>query len=211
MEPTTDDGDSLAPGFLVASPKLEGSPFERAVILMVQHDDQGAMGFVINKPVEIDFGTLLESAEQPIAGTIAESTFQQDVLFGGPVRVEQLWVLFNDEGAGARDPGVEHQMGEFEQIAQLAFHRDWVLAGSGAIIEEFATGQRDQPFHPVIGYAGWGPRQLEGEIEEGSWLAIDFEETLIRDTAPEDCWEAALDTVGLDPASFMMMGDGGMA
>jgi len=205
----TDEGDSLAPGFLIAAPKLEGSPFERAVILMVHHDPQGAMGFIINKPVEIDFGSLLRSANEPISGSIADSRFHQTVLFGGPVRVEQLWVLFREQGAGAVDAGDEIE--DLEQIARMAFHPDWVVAGSGQIIERFATGERDEPFHPVIGYAGWGPGQLESEIEDGSWLAVDFEDSLLRETDPEDCWEAALDTVGLDPASFMMMGNGGMA
>lgn len=205
----TDDGDSLAPGFLIAAPKLEGSPFERAVILMVHHDQQGAMGFIINKPVEIDFGSLLESANEPIDGTIADDSFHQTVLFGGPVRVEQLWVLFNEQGAGVPDSGAE--IDDLEQVARMAFHPDWVVAGSGAVIEEFATGEREGVYHPVIGYAGWGPGQLESEIEEGSWLAVDFEEQLLMETAPEDCWEAALDTVGLDPASFVMMADSGMA
>ncbi len=211
MGSTIDDDDSLAPGFLVASPKLEGSPFERAVIVMVHHDAQGAMGFIINKPVEIDFGSLLESADEPIDGTIADRSFQQTVLFGGPVRVEQLWVLFHDQGAGAHEPGIEQPVDELDQIAQIAFHRDWVVASAGSVIERFATGERTEPYHPVIGYAGWGPGQLESEIEEGSWLAVDFEETLLSDTPPGECWEAALEVVGLDPASFVMMGDGGMA
>lgn len=207
----TDDGDSLAPGFLIAAPKLEGSPFEHAVILMVHHDEEGAMGFIINKPVEIDFGSLLESANETLDGDICDSSFAQTVLFGGPVRVEQLWVLFNEEGAGIGRRDFGSRIEDLEAIAQMAFHRDWVVAGSGTVIEDFATGERGGVYHPVIGYAGWGPGQLESEIEDGSWLAVDFTEDLLIGTEPEECWEAALDTVGLDPASFLMMGKGGMA
>ncbi|MFB6264379.1 MAG: YqgE/AlgH family protein [Bradymonadaceae bacterium] len=208
---TSSDDDSLAPGFLVAAPKLEGGPFERAVIAMVHHDDQGAMGFIVNKPVEIDFGSLLESAEHTMSDEIAEPSFDQPVMFGGPVRVEQLWVLYEGEGGADIDQTVSSPMDEMRDVRELSFHPNWVLAGAGGIIEHFASGERDEPYRPLIGYAGWGPGQLEGEIEEGSWLAVDFEEKLLLETDPEDCWEAALEVVGIDPASFMMMGGGGMA
>ena len=61
---------SLAPGFLIASPRLDGGPFERAVIVMVHHDEEGAMGFIVNKPLGIDFGSLLESADDQLGGEI---------------------------------------------------------------------------------------------------------------------------------------------
>ena len=211
MGQTSDDGDSLAPGFLVAAPKLEGGPFEQAVILMVHHDEQGAMGFIINKPVDIDFGSLIESADEPIDGELAANTYEQAVLFGGPVRVEQLWVLFNDDGAGVEHMRRGGGIQDFDEIAEMPFHRDWKLAGSGAVIEGFATGRREAHYQPIIGYAGWGTGQLESEIEEGSWLAVDFDESLLTETDPDDCWEAALQLVGLDPASFLMMGEAGIA
>ncbi len=212
---TSDDTDSLAPGFLVAAPKLEKGPFEQAVILMVHHDDDGAMGFIINKTVDLDFGTLLQNATHDVGGSLAPESFDQHVLFGGPVRLEQLWLIYKDP-----DPEIEYSAGigsanfdpeHVENVGDIPIHEGWTLASSGPTIESFATGERDTPFHPVIGYAGWGPQQLEGEIEEGSWLAVDFDENLLLETDPDDCWEAALDLVGLDPASFMMMGGGGMA
>jgi len=210
------DDESLAPGFLVAAPKLEGSPFERAVIAMVHHDDDGAMGFIVNKPVEIDFGTLLQNAEETVTEEIDPATFDKTVSFGGPVRVEQLWVLYHAPGpreapTEAELTGAAGGVEQFEEVAEWAFHDDWVVAGSGSVIESFARGDRDATFHPIIGYSGWGPGQLEGEIEEGSWLAVDFDDTLLLETEPDERWEAALDIVGLDPQSFIMMGEGGMA
>lgn len=211
----TDDTDSLAPGFLVAAPKLEGGPFEQAVVLMVHHDDEGAMGFIINKTVDLDFGSLLQNTNHDFSEQLPPDHFEQHVLFGGPVQLEQLWLIYRDP-----DTGIEYSAGmggdaltpeTMGETGDLSFHEDWVLAGTSETIEAFATGGRDGPFHPLIGYAGWGPQQLEHEIEEGSWLAVDFDETLLLETDPDDCWEAALDLVGLDPASFMMMGGGGMA
>jgi putative transcriptional regulator len=212
----TDDGDSLAPGFLIGAPQLEGGPFERAVILMVHHDQEGAMGFIINKAVDIDFGSLLESADQPLSIPVSESSYGKTVFFGGPVRVEQLWVVFQQQGQGAdasTAKSVEpvEPVGDLEAISRLDFHPEWALASSSSVIESLAADERPGDYLPIIGYAGWGPGQLESEIEEGSWLAIDFEADLLVDTPPADRWEAALDTVGLDPASFLMMGRGGSA
>lgn len=209
MADSNPDASSIAPGFLVAAPKLEDGPFEKAVILMVHHDADGAMGFIVNKPIEMDFGSLLESVEQPVSIGLDESAYDQTVFFGGPVRVEQLWLLYHHAHGSA--PVGDPQLQELQEAAEMAFHPDWVLAGAGSIIESFAAGHRQEPYHPVLGYAGWGPGQLEEELEDGSWLAIDFEQDLLLETPPGRCWEAALETVGLDAATFMMMGRGGHA
>src|SRR5690554_7998938 len=89
---------SMSPAFLVASPRLDGSPFERAVILLVHHDLSGAMGYIINKPVDVDFGTLISSVNTEIESKILADRFQKAVYFGGPVRLEQLWVLYTRSG-----------------------------------------------------------------------------------------------------------------
>jgi len=209
---STDD-HSLSPGLLVAAPKLEGGPFERAVILMVHHDAEGSMGFIINKTVDVTFGELLEKAQQPITVDVATERYGDTVYFGGPVRVEQLWVLFREEGRGTEpiaDP-VQQVLEEMDTSAQLDFHEDWSVAASGQVIEDFAAGEREALCRPTIGYTGWGPGQLEQEIEEGSWLACDFDESLLLETDPEDCWEAAVESMGIDATTFMMMGESGMA
>src|SRR5690554_939968 len=96
---------SMSPAFLVASPRLDGSPFERAVILLVHHDLSGAMGYIINKPVDVDFGTLISSVNTEIESKILADRFQKAVYFGGPVRLEQLWVLYKRSGEVRPDAG----------------------------------------------------------------------------------------------------------
>ena len=215
MGPIRQDESSMAPGFLVASPRLDGSVFERSVILLVHHDAHSAMGYMVNKPVEVDFGTLIVSVNQALEPQILPERFDKTVYFGGPVRIEQLWVLFRGGGAhpkGADESGEEFaEFGPFDEPGHLTFGDAWTLSGAGDVIEDFAIEPTDDYFMPVLGYAGWGAGQLEGEIEEGSWLMADFDEDLICNTPPGQCWQKALDQIGVDPTAFMMMGKVGSA
>ena len=198
---------SLAPGFLIASPRLDGGPFERAVIAMIHHDEDGAMGFIVNKPLGIDFGSLLESADDQLGGSIDARCFDVSVHFGGPVRVEQLWLIYNEEPG---DPTPERAP-DAKEDGQVRFDDMWYLVAASESIEAFAYGQRSSPFKPFIGYTGWGAGQLEGEIEEGSWLCLDFEQASVIGGDDETCWEDALRSLGVNPMAFMMMGKVGSA
>ena len=211
---TNDTSDSISPGFLVASPKLDGTPFERAVVVMVHHDDEGAMGFIVNKPLEIDFGSLIESVNDDIARQILPECFDMPVHFGGPVRVEQLWLLFEREIDGDENGFANQQLLrklELPDDGAVTFCDGWFLAASGEIIEGFAMGHQHGSYRPLIGYAGWGPGQLETEIEEGSWLMLDFDGDFLLDSLPGVHWEDALERLGVDPTAFLMMAKSGTA
>lgn len=188
---------TLAPGFLVASPKLDESVFERAVIVMVHHDQEGAMGFILNKPIDVDFGTLLEMVDVS-EDNIANRCYEQEVFFGGPVRVEQLWVIHN-----AKDVVVE------DDEQELLFHPHWHLSSDATAIKSMAQYATDV-IRPYMGYTGWGPGQLEDEIGDGSWLALEFDELMFQ-TEFEDMWDAALARLGIDQTIFLMMGKAGQA
>lgn len=196
--------DSLAPGFIIASPKLDESVFERSVILMIHHDSEGAMGFIINKPLELDFGSLLEMVELE-DGEIDADCYTRNVYFGGPVRTEQLWVIANDGNTP------EGSFEDLDRNAQMQFHQDWLLTGTVASIENLAGGLGPRVFRPYVGYAGWGPGQLETEISEGSWLTLDFDDDFVFDEPIGTMWDVALERMGLDEATFMLMGKAGSA
>jgi putative transcriptional regulator len=93
----------------------------------------------------------------------------------------------------------------------LSFSEGWFLAASGEIIEGFAVGRQNGDYRPFIGYAGWGPGQLESEIDDGSWLLLDFDEDFFFDSLPGVHWDEALQKLGVDPAAFLMMGKMGRA
>ena len=209
MKKDEDVSESFAPGFLIASPRLDGSPFERAVILMVHHDQEGAMGFIINKPLSIDLGSLLETADERLPGDITHDCFELSVRFGGPVRVEQLWLIYRElEGQRSGEVGVK----DLERQGLLQFDERWCLVADSESIEAFVYGRRSNLYRPYIGYTGWGPGQLEEEIDEGSWLLMDFEDELVFDEhEPEACWQHALALIGVNPMAFLMMGKVGSA
>lgn len=206
--------NTIAPGFLVASPKLDDTPFERAVVVMVDHDDQGAMGFIVNKPLEIDFGSIIQSVDDETARNIEPESYDVPVHFGGPVRVEQLWLMFQRSLGGDTTTAADRRLKDkiaLPDDSALTFSDDWHLAASGDLIEEFATGDQHGDYRPLLGYCGWGEGQLEAEIEEGSWLLLDFDGDFVLETVPDVHWEDALDRLGVDPAAFLMMGQSGMA
>jgi len=198
--------ESFAPGFLIASPRLDGSPFERAVIVMVHHDEDGAMGFIVNKPLSIDLGSLLQTADEVLTGQIMDSCFDLNVRFGGPVRVEQLWLIYQEN---ERHTLLERDFDELEERGLLHFDERWCLVADSDSIEDFVYGKRHDSYRPYIGYTGWGPGQLEGEIDEGSWLLLDFHEEMVFDeNEPEECWQQALERLGVNPMAFLMMAKG---
>ena len=212
-DPIRSASDSISPGFLIASPRLDGTPFERAVVVMVHHDHEGAMGFIINKPLDLDFGSLIESVNDEIARQILPECFEMPVHFGGPVRVEQLWLIFQRELA-ASEKAVDRELLRQVQLPDdgaLTFCEGWFLAAHGEIIEGFALGHQHGSYRPMIGYSGWGPGQLESEIEEGSWLLLDFDGDFLLDSLPSVHWDDALERLGVDPTAFLMMGKSGMA
>lgn len=210
MDPSARDDSSIAPGFLVASPKLDGGPFERAVILLVHHDSEGAMGYIVNKPVRVDFGTLIASVNEDLNDDILPMRFEQRVFFGGPVRTEQLWLLIR-RGQPTASASAADAAFEGGDPTALDFETHWRLSSTGHVIERFAVNDTGEFIMPMLGYAGWGGGQLESEVEEGAWLMADFEEELLRSTPADACWERALEEIGVGPTAFLMMGSVGSA
>lgn len=206
MTSSSSDDDSMAPAFLVASPKLDGGPFERAVILLVHHDEEGAMGHIVNRPVDVDFGTLITGVNEELSDDILDEHYERPVYFGGPVRAEQLWLLVG-RGLDQPKPSEERR----PDRGDVEVDERWRLISNGRIIEEYAVRRSDDVILPMLGYAGWGGGQLEGELEEGAWLIGEFDDRLLYETEADDRWERALEAIGVGPTAFLMMGSVGSA
>lgn len=174
----------LAPGLLVAAPSLRCSFFHHTVILLVDHDEDGALGFVVNRPTETPVTSLL-------AGLEIEDLNEEmpgAVWVGGPVAPETGWVLFDPTSGDTR--GVEAvQLGP-----RLA------VSASRVFLERLARGEGPERYAVLLGYAGWGPGQLDDEIREGSWIWTDADPALVFEAAHPDRWVAALASLGIDPA-----------
>ncbi len=177
---------------LIAMPDMGDPRFENAVIYMCAHSDDGAMGLIINKPTpEIRFSDLLEQL------SIDEGDLTTDVRihYGGPVETGRGFVLHTSDyasGAGTMDVA-----GEFCMTATLD------------ILEDIAAGNGPKRSMLGLGYAGWGPSQLEGELVQNGWLVCDANEDILFGRAAEHKWTAALKTLGVDP--LMLSASGGSA
>lgn len=193
---------TLAPGFLVAGPTMPDPRFKESVILLVRHNEDGALGFVVNRAAPLGLRELARMVEEGLPASsrdidVAEME-DKPLLLGGPVLPNSVWVMFDPTQGRPDDDGV--------RVA-----RGLTVANSEELFKAFVGGQRGGRFWIVIGYSGWDGGQLEAELATGSWLPLKFDEDLLFDVPLEERWTAALERLGLTPGGFMMGGSGAMA
>lgn len=172
----------MKPGLLIASPQMKDRWFEGTVVLLCQHDDDGALGLVINRDGPVTIGEVLERMDLE-----GDPTADRTTWWGGPVGSGAGFVLWR---------------------GQALEHEGWTLGGEIAVspsVERLDDLVRTRTrFHLALGYAGWGPGQLEDEIEHGSWLVADALPDLVFDTPLEDRYQVALALLGLTPHTVWM-------
>lgn len=188
----------LAPGFLVSSPALNDPNFRSSLVLMAEHSAEGAFGLVINRPTPLSVRELLTTVSEELAAAAAKAGRDGgQVLFGGPVDPERLWILHR--------PGTGPDGDSGEVLAPGI-----ALGGSRALLEKLARTADAGPYHLLLGYAGWGPLQLENEVTQGSWIPLALDGDLALDLPIEERWEEAVRRLGLEPAG-MVSGGGAKA
>ena len=171
---------SLTGQVLLAMPSMTDPRFERSVICMCAHNDEGAMGIVINKTLDsIDFRELL--GELDIDATEAAS--KVTVHFGGPVENQRGFVLHSTD---------------YHHPDTMVVDDKVALTATLDVLRDLARG--DGPRHAILalGYAGRGPGQLEAEIQENAWLSVPYDDELVFDVANPAKWERAFNSIGVD-------------
>lgn len=175
--------NSLAPALLLSMPQMVDPNFTRAVILLCRHSEEGAFGLVVNRPA-------IASGRVIVGG---ESIFPQDREFqiwvGGPVEPQQSWMLVGDDTESDSPEG-------------LLIAEGLRLSTSPDLLRRLFEPQPPARTRLVAGYSGWGPGQLEAELEASAWLLSDVSADLIFETHPEHMWEAAIRRLGADPAAL---------
>ena len=177
--------------FLIAMPSLADPNFHRTVTLMCAHSEDGAMGIVINRPLDIKLTAVLDQMD--IRPTTGDAT-QVPVLQGGPVQRERGFVI-------------HHPPGDWEAVLRVG---DQIgIATSKDILMAVAQGRG--PAHAIValGYAGWGAGQLEHEMQQNAWLSGPADSRIIFDTPYEERWTSAARLLGIDPDH--LSGDAGHA
>jgi putative transcriptional regulator len=183
----------LAPGLLLAAPTLRDPNFNKTVVLLGRHDDEGALGWVINGR---ELATAVELFKS--SGLFPEATrypdtpaFRRLASIGGPVAPETGWLIFRTEEPRITFPG------------QLELGRGIAVTGEASAFGEFIGAGDAVDFRLVLGCAGWAPGQLEAEIGEGAWLPAALDADLLFDFLGERCWDEAYQrAIGTAPAAF---------
>ena len=173
---------NLTGALLVAMPGMGDPRFERSVVFICAHSDDGAMGLIVNKPAaDMELGELLDQLE--IACT--SSTRGTSVHFGGPVETSRGFVLHG---------------GEYKSRLQtLDVTPEFGMTATLDVLEDLAVGDGPSPALVLLGYAGWGPGQLESEIARNDWLTTLADPALVFNTDDDGKWAAAVRSLGIDP------------
>lgn len=172
---------TLAGHFLIAMPNLAEPPFSRGVALLCQHDEDGAVGLLINRLSEYRLGDVLAQMKlECFDNDVADSP----VLMGGPVQQERGFVLHREHG-------------HWESSYRI--NDRWSVTTSRDILVAIASGEGPSQAVMALGYAGWGAGQLEQELMDNSWLNVEANERVVFDTPLEDRWVAAAGLMGVDP------------
>lgn len=167
--------------FLVAMPNMVGDEFDRSVTLLAEHNPDGAMGLVINRPTDLTLHDMLTHMGIEHEGVSRE----YPVFWGGPVQPERGFVLHRPAG---------------NWDASLELGDDLAITTSKDILEALGRGEGPSEYLVTLGYAGWGGGQLEDEIRQNSWLNTPADAGIIFLTPTADRWSAATRLIGLDPS-----------
>jgi len=181
------EGENFLEGkLLIAMPGMTDDRFMQTVVYMCAHSAKGAMGIVINKPIPgLTFTDLMKQLEIATTPTLADFP----VLYGGPVETGRGFVLHSDDYESAD--------------STLPVSEDISLTATLDVLRAIAEGGGPKRALFALGYAGWGPGQVETEFQHNGWLHCEADPALIFGTQPDEKWRTALSRLGIDPRGLV--------
>ncbi len=171
---------NLTNQLLIAMPGLHDPNFEQTVTYICEHNENGAMGIVINRPIDVELKQVFDQMEIPVSAPDAGRT---RIFLGGPVEEQRGFVLHTP-------------CGEWE--SSLRIDEDLSVTTSRDILEAMARGEGPEKALIALGYAGWGSGQLEQEILDNAWLCAPADQAILFDLPPARRWDAAARQLGID-------------
>lgn len=181
------DDQTLTSTLLVAMPQLADPNFHRTVMLIVEHDENGTFGLVLNRTVDLLASTLCSSLDVEWQGDPAAN-----IQWGGPVEPNTGWLLINKPmNLDTDDPA----------ISRVGDH-DLYLARSIEVLRS-AANEPAGSMRFYLGYAGWGPGQLEAEMAQGAWLVAPHNRGVVFESAEDSAWDKTVRSLGIEPASLV--------
>jgi putative transcriptional regulator len=175
---------NLSNQFLLAMPGMLDDSFAGSVVYLCEHNDKGALGLVINKPIDINLKNLFDKVDLSLD---REELAGQPVFYGGPVQTERGFVLH--EKASADGP---------QYNSTLSVPGGLDMTTSKDVLEALSSGAGPKRILITLGYAGWSAGQLEDELGRNGWLTVNADPAVIFDTPIEQRYERALSLLGFD-------------
>ena len=171
--------------FLIAMPGMADDNFAGTVVYMCEHTERGALGLVINKPIDIKLRNLFEKVEL----SLERADFaEQPVFFGGPVQTERGFVLHEKQGEG-----------DSPYTSTMSIPGGLEMTTSKDVLEAMSNGAGPRRVLVTLGCSGWSAGQLEDEIGRNGWLTVSADPAVIFDTPIEKRYERAVSLLGFDP------------
>ena len=171
---------SLTHHFLIAMPSMADPHFAHTLIYICEHNDQGALGIVVNKPIDMTLSTLFEQINVPLADSGLRET---KVHYGGPVQIDRGFVLHRPLGSWQSTLAINDGLG---------------LTTSKDILEAVGHGDGPADVLVTLGYAGWAADQLEQEIAQNAWLTVAADADVLFSEPAETRLPAAMRLLGID-------------
>jgi len=176
--------DTLTGHLLIATPQLQDDFFQRSVIYMATHNREGAMGFIINAPIDrISINDILDQLQ--LTQRLGDRNLP--IMFGGPVESHRGFVIHD---------------GEFQQDTALGTQSGITVTANSSVLTGWLEGEFAARAMLALGYAGWTAGQIESEIEQGSWVSIPATRHLVFDTPHDQKWDMAISLLGFDMGNF---------
>ncbi len=170
--------------FLIAMPAMQEGVFAGTLTYICEHNENGALGIVVNRPTSITLADMFDQISIPLHQPELE---QMPVHFGGPVQTERGFVLHDTQQ---------------DWQSTLRIGKSMALTTSKDILEAMGVGKGPRHMIISLGYAGWEPGQLEHEISENTWLTVPASEHILFELPPEERLPAAMALLGIDYASL---------
>lgn len=188
----SEPGFNLADHFLIAMPSMQDPVFGGAVVYVCEHNDNGVLGVIINKPTDMTLQVLFERIDVPVVTVLP--AVAEPVMFGGPVQDDRGFVLHS--------PGTPYS-------SSLKVNDEIAFTTSIDVLQAVAAGDGPQRMLVSIGYSGWSPGQLENEIGRNGWLTVAADAAIVFDVPVEQRYVAAMKLLGIDP--LMLASEAGHA
>jgi putative transcriptional regulator len=178
---------NLTNQFLIAMPGMGDGTFAGTVVYLCEHTEKGALGLVINKPIDITLKNLFEKVELSLE---REDLAEAPVYFGGPVQTERGFVLHEPIGADAGAEGGYNSSLKIEGGLEMTTSKD--------VLEALANGAGPKKVLVTLGYSGWAAGQLEDEMSNNGWINVEAQPGIIFDTPVAERYDKALSLLGID-------------